>query len=393
MLAKSGREGIPSGPQGEVYGEMIRRTRAEIATLERRVIDLAKAASYRLGDALVTRRMLRMPSKDRPLLEVFSAARRGPSERLSIAQIEQIRRTARRTPEVMVKVTGGARSLRALTAHIAYISHDGEVELVSDHDERIRVDAQKEFLESWHLELSAGQCRSKPTALSAASGIKLVHNVVLAMPAGTPPAKVFAAAKSFAREKFRGHRYVMALHTHQRNPHVHLVVKAEREIEPGRLHIDKGMLREWREDFARLMREQGIAANATSRAARGQTKRAERDAVYRAKARRRSSYAFREEVKSIAQELSATGTVRDPKRTKLVETRKALVAGWLGIAKTLEAQGEKSLAADVREFARALPPVRTDRERLAENFVRFLKQQRNLERPARQRERDMELTR
>jgi hypothetical protein len=44
MLAKTGRQGIPSGPQGEVYGEMIRRTRAEIATLERRVIDLAKAA-------------------------------------------------------------------------------------------------------------------------------------------------------------------------------------------------------------------------------------------------------------------------------------------------------------------------------------------------------------
>ena len=194
----------------------------------------------------MTRRMVRMPSKNRPLLDVFSAARRGPSERLSIAQIEQIRRTARRVPEVMVKVTGGARSLRALAAHIAYISHDGEVEIVSDRNEPVRTDAQKEFLESWHLELSAGQYRSKPTARSAASGIKLVHNVVLAMPAGTPPDKVLAAAKNFARDKFAGHRYVMALHTHQRNPHVHLVVKAEREIEPRRLHIDKAMLRDWR---------------------------------------------------------------------------------------------------------------------------------------------------
>jgi hypothetical protein len=44
MLAKTGRQGIPPGPQGEVYGEMIRRTRGEIATLERRVMDLAKAA-------------------------------------------------------------------------------------------------------------------------------------------------------------------------------------------------------------------------------------------------------------------------------------------------------------------------------------------------------------
>lgn len=340
----------------------------------------------------MSRRVAGLARADRPLFDIFRAGRRGPAERLTIGQMEHIRRTVLRAPEVMVKVTGGARTLRALAAHVAYIRHEGEVELVSDQDQRVSEDAQEEFLASWHLELSAGQYRSKPTTRSAASGIKLVHNVVLAMPAGTPPGKVLAAAKNFARENFAGHRYLMALHTHQRNPHVHLVVKAEREIEPGRLHIDKAMLREWREDFARLMREQGIAANATSRATRGQTKRGERDAAYRAKARRRSS-AFREEVQSIARELSATGSIRDPKRARLLETRKALVAGWLGMAKTLEAQGERQLAADVREFARTLPPVRTDRERLAEDFVRFLKEQRTVQRPPPQRERDMELTR
>jgi len=45
----------------------------------------------------------------------------------------------------------------------------------------------------------------------------------------------------------------------QKHPHVHLVVKAENEI-GQRLHIDTQRLREWHEDFARLMREQGIAA-------------------------------------------------------------------------------------------------------------------------------------
>jgi hypothetical protein len=43
------------------------------------------------------------------------------------------------------------------------------------------------------------------------------------------------------------------LHTHQQHPHVHLVVKAENEL-GQRLHIDKQLLRDWREDFARLMR-------------------------------------------------------------------------------------------------------------------------------------------
>ena len=97
------------------------------------------------------------------------------------------------------------------------------------------------------------------------------------MPAPTPPEKVLAAARAFARERFGvRHRYAMAMHTDQANPHVHLVVKAEDEL-GKRLHVDKPMLREWREDFARTMREQGIAANATSRVVRGRNKGKARD--------------------------------------------------------------------------------------------------------------------
>jgi hypothetical protein len=271
-------------------------------------------------------------------------------------------------PEVMVKVTGGGRSVRAVAAHIAYISHHGEVELESDRGERIREDAQEEFLRTWHLEVSAGQYRSKLRAQSVASGIKLVHNVVLAMPAGTPPDKVLDAARTFAREKFSAHRYVLALHTHQRHPHVHLVVKAERETEPGRLHIDKAMLREWRQDFAYAMREQGIAANATPRAARGQTKRATKDVFYRTR-QRGQSYALREALKGIGRELSRTKTISDPARASLLKTRQALIAGWNAVAAKLEAQGEIALGADVRYFAMHLPPVRTDRERLAAQLI------------------------
>ena len=87
---------------------------------------------------------------------------------------------------------------------------------------------------------------------------------------------------------------------------MHLVVKAEREDGRGRLHIDKAMLREWRQDFARMMRDQGIAANASSRVVRGQSKRAVREAAYRAKGRR-SSYAQREQLQSVATELSRAG--------------------------------------------------------------------------------------
>jgi hypothetical protein len=45
----------------------------------------------------------------------------------------------------------------------------------------------------------------------------------------------------------------------------------------------------------------------------------------------------------------------------------------MGIAATLDAQGEIVLAGDVRYFANHLPRVLTDRERLAEKFIQHLK--------------------
>lgn len=325
------------------------------------------------------RRVVFTPPADRPFLDLISGGRVGPrgSNGFSGVQLEQIRRTVRRTPEVMVKVTtGGGRTLGAVGAHLAYISRHGRLEIETDDGERISKDGQKALLKDWHLELTAGQYREPRGQGKAARSVKLVHQIVLSMPAPTPPEKVLAAAKAFAREKFGAkHRYAMALHTHQQHPHVHLVVKAE-GIDGRRLHIDKAMLREWRQDFAQMMRDQGIAANATPRLVRGQTKQAARDAAYRAK-KRGNSNALRQEVQSIAKELSTTRSIADPARGKLLETRKAVIAGWNAVADTLEAQGEIALAGDVKHFARHLPPVLTDRERLAAEFIRFVNTERS----------------
>jgi len=299
-----------------------------------------------------------------------------------------------RTPEVMVKVTGGGRRVGAVAAHLSYISQHGKLDLETDDGQHVFREGQKELLRSWHLELTRGQYRQPRGESVAAAGVKLVHNVTLSMPAPTPPAAVLAAAKAFAREKFGAkHRYAMALHTHQRHPHVHLVVKAE-GIDGRRLHIDKAMLREWRQDFARMMREQGIAANATPRSVRGQTKRAAKDVFYRTQ-RRGHSYALREKLDGIVRELRATTPITDPARVSLLETRGAVLEGWNAVASKLEDQGEIVLGGHVRYFAVHLPPVLTDRERLAEQLIRFAKAQRSTRtrEDDRLRDRTMERTR
>jgi hypothetical protein len=104
-----------------------------------------------------------------------------------------------------------------------------------------------QVVEDWDLELDAaldGWERMERGRRVAAP--KLVHNIILSMPAGTSPAKLLAASREFAREELAlQHRFAMVLHTDQDHPHVHLVVSAHR-LEGRRLKIRKADLRRWR---------------------------------------------------------------------------------------------------------------------------------------------------
>jgi hypothetical protein len=196
---------------------------------------------------------------------------------------------------------------------------------------------------------------------------KLVHNIVLSMPAGTPPDKLLKAVRKFAQEQFAlVHRYAMALHTDQGNPHVHLVVKAMSE-QGERLNIRKATLREWRQEFARHLREQGIAANATERAVRGRVQASKPDGIYRASQRRESTY-WRERAESVARELQNGNIRTEPGKAKLLQTRRDVEHGWRAISRMLERGGQYALAADVDRYVERMPPLRTEKERIAEQL-------------------------
>lgn len=60
----------------------------------------------------MSKRVIRMPSARLPFLDLLSSGRAGlrGSTGFSGVQLEQIRRTVARTPEVMIKVTGGGKA-------------------------------------------------------------------------------------------------------------------------------------------------------------------------------------------------------------------------------------------------------------------------------------------
>jgi len=271
----------------------------------------------------------------------------------------------------MVKVLSrGGQDLGAVRRHFDYLRlrDDGELDLETDDGQRLSgKDVSKELIEDWDLDLEEHRRRSDLDARRNRSP-KLVHKLMFSMPAGTPPEKVLAAVKNFAREEFGlKHRYAMALHTDEPHPHVHMVVKAVSE-QGVRLHIRKATLREWRREFARRLREQGVAANATERAVRGETRKAKKDGIYRASARGDSSY-VRAQAEAVAAEVLKGNVCTDPGKHKLVETRKAVEGGWRSVASLLAKDGHQDLSRDVQRFVDRLPPPVTEKEHISAQLL------------------------
>jgi relaxase-like protein len=309
-------------------------------------------------------------------LDIESYGRQGPGrrDRLPQAQIEVIARTVHRTPEVMVKVLNrGGQNLGAVARHIDYLTRKGELEVENDDGQRLKGNGTEAvLLDDWDLVLDEERRTAdlKPRGMRQAP--KLVQRLMFSMPAGTPPQKVLTAVKNFAREEFGlKHRYAMVLHTDEPHPHVHLVVKAM-GADGKRLNIRRETLREWRREFARHLREQGVAANATERAVRGETKPQKTDGIHRAALRGASTH-YRRRVELVAEELARGGLKPEPGKNRLLATRREVVHGWSEVADSLVNQGQVELALAVRRFVDRMPPPRTEKESLAESLLEHVK--------------------
>ena len=306
--------------------------------------------------------------KEEPLLNIASYAHGGSraADRLTPAQIEHIRLTVSRAPEVMVKVLSqGSSDLKAVCRHFDYIGRKGDLELESDDGYQLQGQVGKDLIDDWALDIDELRPQANLTALPGRKPMKLVHKLVFSMPAGTPPEKVLSAVRNFAREEFHGqHRYAMVLHTDEPHPHAHLVLRAISE-NGRRLNIKKATLRHWRSQFAHQLRGLGVAANATERAVRGEDRTPVKDGIYRASLRGDSTH-VRTKAEGVARDLVASGKVRpEPGRRKLLATRAAVQHGWLSIAEKLVLHGDRELAAEVARFARRMDRPLTERESIA----------------------------
>ena len=249
---------------------------------------------------------------------------------------QRIRATVeRRMPQVMVKVTGGGRGMGAIAAHLRYIAKAGRLPI---EDDRGAVREGKETLRA-----IADQWRLGGTRIPEISQRREAFNIMLSMPDGTDARALLQATREFAKAELANHRYVMVLHTHQTNPHVHLSVRAEGR-DGQRLNPRKEDLRRWRETFAERLRGWGIEAEASSQATRGTRHGNER--VWERKTRR----------------------PREPRATKVeglpTGICKQALRAWAEIMRALAASPEVSdreLAQSINQYLQRVPAVQAIR--------------------------------
>lgn len=338
------------------------------------------------------KRTFRIPAEGIPLLDIVSLGRRDPhgaGERLTAEQVEQIRRTVKRAPEVMVKVLGrNSNDLKAAARHFDYIGRKGELELETDDGERLQGRVGQSLIEDWDLDIDEARRQGDLKATVGRKLPKLVHKVVFSMPAGTPPEKVLVGVRNFAREEFGlQHRYAFVLHTDEPHPHVHLVLKAvsERGV---RLNIKKATLRHWRSEFARNLRLQGISANATERAVRAEARINKIDGAFRAE-QRGTSTRMRDRTELTAFELASGNLRPEPGKQVLLRTRKEVERGWRALAEVLNGDGQRQLAADISRFIGEMPVPRTEKEQIALGLFHRVHQPRQLQLALDQRPQDL----
>lgn len=284
-----------------------------------------------------------------------------------------LRRLVDRTPEVMIKVEGGGTTSQGIKKYMTYMTRNGQLPASDDKDEPIKgKEGVAETHDRWDLDMTKGSGRLHQS-----------FNLILSMPKGTAPDKLFRAVQRFAGERLSDHEYMMVLHTKDtdpkqpapEHPHVHIALKAENR-DGQRIYIRKPLLRIWRESFAAHLRDLGVAANATHRSARGVNYKSRKDGEYRVTKRndpKRPSAALHNRFLEAKEDLEQ-GQPPKPWEKAMAARRRDVMRELASGAARLRAEGDIELATKVEQFARELAPLDTERHEMQRAIVEQMRE-------------------
>jgi|WetSurMetagenome_2_1015567.scaffolds.fasta_scaffold01448_13 hypothetical protein len=289
----------------------------------------------------------------------------GNSAGRSASSADRVRKmlslTAKKTPEVLVKISKARKGSAAVKTHLDYISRNGKLSLEDQDGQKIEGKAATlDFMREW----------KEYGRITEPSSSRAAFSIVLSMPAGTDREAVNNAARDFAKKEFAdNHKYVFVPHNDEKHSHVHLCVLALGR-DGTRLNPRKADIQRWREGFAEALRGNGIEANATRRNVRGVYRKGIKQPVLHADKGKRS-FTMEEQRKAVVEELTKGKKQPNPYNSQMIETRGTVQTAYSEIINALRQSpnpNDRELAAQVRELVDKMKPIETKREEAVREF-------------------------
>lgn len=283
--------------------------------------------------------------------------RRGGRRRSGGGGRATVARLVTKAPEVMVKVSGGARGFKNLREHLNYITRNGTLVAETPSGDVLGRGEVGDTATAWWS--NRGQAQGKRRANS-----RETVNLVLSMPPGTDRDKFLMAARKFADRTFAAnHDYLLVEHRDTKHPHVHVTVRAVGH-DMKRLHPKKADLQTWREGLALELRQHWVVAEASPRRTRGVVRKSKSQAIVHLDLRG-ASKVQRAKVAEAVREMSRRVDAGERPWEAATRKRQAMIrTAWGKVAEQFEAEGGEgiALATAIRRFVAAMPEVETERD-------------------------------
>ena len=157
--------------------------------------------------------------------------------------------------EVIIKITGGARSKKGIKNTTEYISKGWQEEIIDSNGIKYKTGEEMgNAVGILQENVIANRMREE----------KLTHNMVFSAPkiAGVKKEDTLEAVRNILKEKYPDNYFIMAYHNETKNSHVHVVLNIHRDT-GERINIRKKDLRDIREGFCQNLIECGYDVKAT----------------------------------------------------------------------------------------------------------------------------------
>lgn len=288
----------------------------------------------------------------------------------NVQALQKIDRVARGAPQVVVKITS---RIHGAPSTVGAFTYAGRIGMSDKEPIGIETSEGKHLVSAHDMLLLAREWQqweqADETRRKGATAIAMVFS----MPPGADPEMVREAVRDFAEDDMANRRWVMALHTDEAHPHVHLII-AGRDNDGRRFNPNREFLQHCRERFAQNMRAWGIEADATLRMSRGYPSKKDPSPVLKMRERGVTPEADQGRIAMIrGQDAGAGARLADRKRarSRTIENAATVRAVYQRAITELEVHGggaEAGRAKALRMFVDGLPDLHDARAEIVEHL-------------------------